>query len=154
MFRLGCIDIKGTYLQNVPIERCIYVTTQIELGLPRYILWRLRKRPCGITEARHQWAKEIESWLVYSACFTRLLGMSQVYIKRDENNRVMLMAVKVTEDILLAGNIDRLKRLAEEIYARYKVRKIIFNNAINFNRCKITQDNIGDICMNMTELLV
>lgn len=150
MFRIGCIDIKGAYLQSGPIKRRIYVIPPIELGLPRYILWLLRKLPYAISEAGRQWAKEIESWLVHTAGFTRLLGMSQMYIKRDADNRIVLVAVIVTNDILLAGNIELLNQFAEEISTRYKVRKIIIDDMINFNGCQISQDSVGNVSMDMS----
>lgn len=130
MFRLGCIDIKGAYLQSGPVKRCIYVRPPQDLGIPRYILWKLWKHPYGITETGRQWAKEIESCLVQTAGFIRVIGMRQIYAKRDEQNKIALIAVKVTDDILFAGNIERLNQFAEEMSARYKVRKVIIDETI------------------------
>lgn len=154
LFRMGCIDIKGAYLQSGLINRCIYVRPPMELDLPRYILWKLRKPPYRITEAGRQWAKEIDSWPVNSARFTRLLGMSQIYIKRTESNQILLIAVKVTDGLLIAGKIDILNGFAEEISRRYKVRKIIIEDLIRFNGRTIMQDNRGNIQMNMNEFLL
>lgn len=61
--RLGCIDIKGVYLQSGPIKRRIYVRLPPELGSPRNILWKIQKLPYGFTEAGRQLAKENESWI-------------------------------------------------------------------------------------------
>lgn len=80
--------------------------------------------------------------------------MSQIYVKRNDDKRIVLIAVKVTDDILFAGKIPDLKHFAEEISARYKVRKIIIDDIINFNGCKISQGSIGNIIMDMTEFLL
>lgn len=100
------------------------------------ILWRLRKLPYGITEPGRQWAKQIESWMVQSAVFGRLFGMSQIYVIRDEQIKGVIITVKVTDDILLAGSIPHLNQFSEQISTRYKVRKIIIDDVINFSGCK------------------
>lgn len=79
--------------------------------------------------------------------------MGQIYIKRDDQNRIVIIAVKVTDDILLAGSIPHLNKFAEEISDRYKVSKVIIDDTINSNGCTITQDERGNISIDMTEFL-
>lgn len=152
-FRLGCIDIKGAYLQSGPIKRTIYVRPPSELDLPRHILWKLRKLPYGITEAGRQWAKEIESWLIEKAGFRRVKGLSQFYVKRDDKDRIVMIAAKVTDDILIAGSIPALTNFATHICKRYKVRKVLIDDDIQFNGCEISQDHKGNVHMDMNSFL-
>lgn len=79
--------------------------------------------------------------------------MSQIYIKRDRNKRIVLISTKVRDCILLAGRIPNLNQFAEQIAAKYKVRKTIIDDKINFNGCTISQDNLRNIRMDMTEFL-
>lgn len=95
---------------------------------------------------------EIESWLVQRAVFTILL-ISQINIRRDVRGTIALISMKVKEDFLLPGDMARIKDLSREISKRYKVRKIIIYNTINFNGCKITQDHICNIRMDMSDFV-
>lgn len=91
--------------------------------------------------------------MVSSGGFTRLFGVSQIYIKRDKNGMIIMIAAKVTDEILLACNISDLNDFAEDISKRYKVRKIIIDDTIQFNGCNIYQDNEGNITMDMSNFL-
>lgn len=122
LFRLGCIYINSAYLQSSPIKRRIYVRPPRELGLPRHILCKLKKLPYGITEAGREWAKEIESWLIKKSGFKRVKVLSHFYVKRNRRGNIVMVVVKVTDDILVAGSIPVITAFSKEIFRRYKVR--------------------------------
>lgn len=63
----------------------------------------------------------------------------------------MIIEVKLTDDILIAGNIGHLNEFSQNITKRYRVRKVIINKTVNFNRCTIKPDENGHIKMHMTE---
>lgn len=94
-----------------------------------------------------------ETWLVTTAGCTRLLDMRQMYIKITEIDQRVMVAVKLTDKILLAGRIPDLQQFAKDISAKYKVRKIITDDDFNFNGCNITQNSRGNIRMDMTEFI-
>lgn len=50
----------------------------------------------------------------------------------------MLLA-KVTDDLLLAGNIDIMKDFIKKLTERFKVSKAILDGPIDFNGCRIEQ---------------
>lgn len=101
-FRLGCIDIKGAYLQSGPIRRQIYILPPPEVAKRGY-LCKLLKLPYVITEAGGQWAKVIESWMIEVAGMQRVPGVSQLYVLR-RNCSIALIIAKVTDDLLMAGS--------------------------------------------------
>lgn len=85
--------------------------------------------------------------------FERILGVSQLYIKRDRNRNIILIAAKVTDDILFAGKISALHHFTAVISKRYSVRKSIIDEEMQFNGCTISQDTLGNIHMDMSDFL-
>lgn len=71
-------------------------------------------------------------------------------MKRDGNNKIILLEAKVTDDIQLAGSITALTDFLKGITRRYKVRKVIIDDDIQFNGCEISQNYKGDTRMNMS----
>lgn len=64
-----------------------------------------------------------------------------------------MKAAKVTDDISIAGSIPSITQFATDICKRYKVRKVIIDNHIQFNGCEITQDRNGTIYMDVSNFL-
>lgn len=116
------------------------------------VLWRLHRLPYGITEADRQCAKEIESCFVSEYGLERVFGLSQLYIKRDTHEKI-LITPKVTDDILLASKIPALNAFITVISERYAVWKSIINDEIYFNICSISQDTDGNIYMDSMNFL-
>lgn len=79
--------------------------------------------------------------------------MSQIYIKRNRDGKDVLIAAKVTEDILLAVRIPELNDFTKAICKRYKVKKIIIGDTIKFNGFDIYKYNEGNTTMDMTNFL-
>lgn len=50
------------------------------------------------------------------------------------------MRSMIKDNLVLAGPIEEIYKLTGEIFAKYKVGKWIINDTIQFNGCKITQD--------------
>lgn len=147
--RLGCIDVKGAYLQSGPITRDIYVKPPRECNVPRGILWKLTKLPYGITEAGRQWAKVIEGWMTQEAGFCRVYGVPQLFVRRDAGGRIVLLLAKVTDDMLIAGSTAEVKSFIDQIGGRFPISKAIVNDYIKFNGCDITQDEQDNIKISM-----
>lgn len=149
MMKLGCIDIKGAYMQSGPIKRDIYIRPPRECNAPRGILWKLTKLPYGITEAGRQWAKVMEGWLIEEARFERVCGISQFFVKRNTEGKIIMILAKVTDDMLIAGSIEEIKNFITQVEKRFPISKSIINDDIKFNGCDITQDENNTIKMSM-----
>lgn len=59
----------------------------------------------------------------------------------------------MTDDILIAGFIPDLYTFAKVISGRYRVRKVIIDNDVQFNGCEISQDVLGNIRMDISAFL-
>jgi len=153
-FRLGTVDVKGAYLQSGPITRDIYVRPPREWKGPRGILWKLVKLPYGIVEAGRQWQKAIENWMLNEAGFERVLGVSQLFRKRDLKGNTVLLVAKVTDDFLMSGTISAMNEFVDSIQSRFKISKAIIDSTIKFNGCVISQASNGDVSMSMQDYLV
>lgn len=151
-FSIGCIDIKGAYLQSGPITRTIYVRPPRELGI-RGVLWNLLKLPYGISEAGRQWAKTFEKWILEEAGFMLIAGISQLFIRRDKDERITLLLEKITDDLLMAGSVQRMEQLSEALARRFRTRKVVLDSEVSFNGCMIRQDSEGSITLDMTRYM-
>lgn len=44
--------------------------------------------PYGITKAGRQWQKVIEEWILKEAGFERVFGVSQMFLKRNDDGEI------------------------------------------------------------------
>lgn len=151
--KLGCIDIKSAYMQSGPINRELYVRPPKEYNGQRGILWRLLKLPYGISEAGRQWAKVIETWLLTDGNMERVHGMSQLYVLRNNQSNILMLLAKLTDDLLLAGDLNIMETFSAKIGKRFKLGKVVINSEIKFNGCKISQSMNNDIILSMSDYL-
>ena len=152
-FTIGCVDIQGAYMQSGPITRELYVRPPREIRKHKGILWRLLKLPYGIPEAGRQWAKTIENWLLNEMNFERIIGVGQLYVKRDRKLGIELILVKLTDDLLISGAKNSVIALANAIRKRFTTRKFIVGEEIRFNGCILQQQENGDVTLCMQEYL-
>lgn len=138
-FRIGVIDIKGAYLQSGAIKRRIYVRPPPDIANTRGKLWLLTVMPYGITEAGRQWQKVIEDWLLKEAGFERVFGVSQLFTLRNKQGEIIMLIAKVTDEILMGGDPDIMRHFAEAIAKRFEVSKVIIDDAVHFNGCRLSQ---------------
>lgn len=64
-----------------------------------------------------------------------------------------MLLEKITDDLLLAEDLSTINDFVTKQTELFNVSKAISNSAINFNCCKIEQDNAGNISMNMKDYL-
>ena len=156
-FRIGTADIKGAYLQSGPFQRAIYVRPPREWyrrhRSDRKVLWKLTKLPYGIVEAGRQWQKTVEDWMLTDGGLKRVFGLSQLFIRRDKQDRIVLLIAKVTDDFLAAGKLDYIHEFMDRLQKRFTVGKIVIDKRFHFNGCEIEQDRLGNIRMSMTRYL-
>lgn len=156
-FRLGGLDVKGAYMKSGDIRRLLYVRPPKELtniyDSMHGKLWRLLKLPYGISEAGRQWAVVIEFWLLNDMGFQRIRGASQLYIKKDRSGEIILIIAKVTDDVLMAGTLIAMKWLSRQMDKRFGLSKSTIDDTIDYNGCRITQDDDGSITLDMTKYM-
>ena len=155
-FRLATSDIKGAYLQSGPIRRAIYVRLPREWyrrhAVNRKVLWKLTKLPYGIVDAGRQWQKTVEDWML-SDGLKRLFGLSQLFIRRIKQDKIVLMIDKVTDDFLVSGKLDYIHEFMDRLQQRFTVGKVVIDERFHFNGCEIQQSRNVNIRMSMTRYL-
>lgn len=80
-------------------------------------------------------------------------GISQFFTKRRKDGSISILLAKITDDLLIAGELQAIKDFIEKLTGRFKVSKSIIDSAINFNVCRIQQDEEGNFEMNMADYL-
>lgn len=148
-FRLTTADIKGAYLQSGPVKRDIYVRPPREWRGPRMTLWKLLKRPYGIVEAGRQWQKMIEDWMLNTAGLERIVGLSQMFIKRNSSRLIILIVAKVTDDFLLGGSALDMNDFVAMLRKRFIVGKVVVDSKFHFDGCEIEQDEFRNVKTSM-----
>ena len=157
-FRLGKIDVKKAYLQSGPIRRQVYVRPPKEYyscrnSPKRKVLWKLSKLPYGIVEAGRQWQLTAESWLLGSMQFQRIPGLSQIFIKRNDTNCIMLLVVKVIDDFLVSGCLQHVKDFVASATAQFEIGTVVIDETIKFNGTEISQTSDGTILLSMQQYM-
>lgn len=64
---MGNVDVKCTNVQNVPIQRTLYVRPPKEMNIARGFVWKLTKLAYCMTKAESQWEMVLENWLINEA---------------------------------------------------------------------------------------
>lgn len=116
-------------------------------------LWQLLRLPYGIPEAGRQWALVMEFWMLNDMRFQRVRGASQLYIERDREGNIILIITKVTDDILMADTIEAMYWLSRAMHKIFGLSKLIIDETISYNGCRITQTDDRTTYMGMTAYL-
>lgn len=97
--------------------------------------------------------QKIKSWLLkkFNSVGTNDLG--QLYICRNKKETVILIAARVTDDILLPGSIREMRIFSTASSESFLAIKFIVDNHINFNRFNITLNVAGDVTMDSRPFL-
>lgn len=148
-FIFGIADIKCAYMQSGPANRDIYVRPPKEWKSTRGMLWKLLKLAYGIVEAGRQWLTTIETWMTEDAGVERVFAVSQLFVKRNETNKIILLIAKVTDDFLASGTIEDIKQFMNKLCASFEVGKIRSGQDFHFNGCEVTFDSHGSVTFSM-----
>lgn len=147
---MGVIDISSAYKHSGPIERNIYVRLPREWhGTKRGYAWQLLKMPFGASETGRQWAKLIEKWLTEVIGFEQMKGIAQIIMKMATDGKINMILTKFTDDLLLEADTEKMTYFTDKIYKRFKVSNALIDEPINFDVCRIEQDDHGNIKMGM-----
>lgn len=154
-FKVCTADIKGAFLQSGPIQREIYFKPPREWHyVQKYrkgVLWKLLKMPYGIVEAGRQWMIASEEWMIKEAGLKRVFGISQLFVKRNTNGKIVLLVAKLTDDFLACGNGPMLNEFFSKMQERFEVGMINHGPSFKFGGCEIEINKNGDIKISMKE---
>lgn len=122
-FTADCVNIKGTYLQSGLMTRHLYNRTRKEWKGHFGTRWKISKPPYGIREDGHQWESTREVWFLWKVHLGMAKKVSHFHLQRGQNNFVLLMIVKQTDDIFLTESRSKVSDLHEKIDFPFKTRK-------------------------------
>lgn len=130
-FGLGMPDIKGAYLHGGSIKRTIYVRLPTEWsGMKNMSVGRfgnLANSKYGIAGTDRQWQQTVESWMLKEFGRGSIIGLSQLFVTRNDQGPISLNIAKVTDDLLCGGSIDASNHFMQQLDRRFDVRKVIIN---------------------------
>eukprot|EP00737_Agarophyton_chilense_P005146 gb/GEZJ01007286.1/.p1 GENE.gb/GEZJ01007286.1/~~gb/GEZJ01007286.1/.p1 ORF type:complete len:237 (-),score=12.09 gb/GEZJ01007286.1/:830-1540(-) len=115
-FHLGCVDVKGAYLQSGPISRDLYGRPPRESKGKRSTLCKVVKLPYWTSEAGRQLSTVIKSWLLSEAKFHPVFGVSQLYIRRRTDGGIKILLAKPTDDLLFSASELDMQEFSDEIH--------------------------------------
>lgn len=71
-------------------------------------LSRLLRLPYGVSKTGRKWASFTPFQLITDMVFMRIRGASELYITRDNRRYVVLIIENVTDDVLMAVQIESI----------------------------------------------
>ena len=148
-FTFGVADIKGAYMQSGPAKREIYVRPPKDWTTTRHTLWKLLKLPYGIVEAGRQWLKTIEEWMLNVFKLERIFGVNQLFVRRGQGDKVILIVAKVIDDFIVAGPINEIQNFMHNLKKIFEVGKICIGENFMFNGCEVEIDKQGNAKLSM-----
>lgn len=148
-FSLAAIDISGAYLQEGKVNRDIYMRPPP--GWTKFIdeIWKIVKPAYGLFESGRLWQLCIEEWLNRYG-FDTIPGLPQFFVLRN-NACIVLLLVKVVDDLLLTGLPHQLERFYSNICKRFKVGRFITGKKFIFYRLHIVQTDDKSVTVSMEE---
>lgn len=116
-------DIKGAFMQSGPICREEYALPPRELSV-RGIIWKLTELPCGMVEAGRQWLKTVEKCMGERSNLKAIPQFGQIFLKRDEAKKFVLMIAKTFDDFLIAGSESDIDDFITDLKERFNLGSI------------------------------
>lgn len=94
-------------------------------------MWKLLKLPYEAVEAGRQWETIIEGWIINEIGMEKAKDISQLFIKRRNDGSISILLAKISDDLLIAGDLLTLNEFLERLTTRFKVRKAIIESQNN-----------------------
>lgn len=110
----------------------------------REFYWLLLTAAYGLVNANAKWQQHSDDFL-RSIGFEQLVYVPQLFFKRVDGE-LSLLAVKVVDDILLAGRKNMLNEFVDKISTKYQIGTIVFGpGSFSFFGLTILQNEDGSI---------
>lgn len=152
-FSFGVADIKGAFMQSGPAHRDIYIIPPAAYKSRRKVYWKLLALAYGVCDAGRQWLKTSDSWIIKDMGMNRLTGAHQLFIKRNQEEKLVLIVAKTTDDFLVAGEKGAIEAFFGKMKERFVVGKALIESRMKFNGCVIDIGKEYGITLSMYEYL-
>lgn len=118
-------DVKSAFLQTGTAERDIYVVPPRE-SRKKSFYWHLLTAAYGLVNASAKWQDHSDSFF-YEIGFQQLPYIPHLfYMSNICSGPVFVLATKVVDDILIAGDMSHVKAIVEKIDARFKLGTVVY----------------------------
>ena len=115
------IDVKGAFLQSGEASRKVYVVPPQECENKKFV-WLLTVATYGLVNANAKWQMHSDQTLINLGLST-LIYVPQLFYKEDKG-RLVLVVIKLTDDILVAGYDQEKKRFINDLSSSYDLGTI------------------------------
>jgi len=122
------IDFKSAFLQTGNAKRDVYVVPPRECSTRSSHYWLLLAATYGLVNANAKWQEHSDHFLS-SIGYKQLSYIPQLFYI-TESSKLVSAAVKVVDDVLMAGNLDRLKQIVEKVKCSYELGTVVYGPGV------------------------
>lgn len=79
--------------------------------------------------------------------------VSKLYVKRDDDENIVLLVAKVTEEFLISASTEDMHNFATMLDYEHERRKNIIDYPVIYNLCQIRQEKDAAITLSMEDHL-
>lgn len=148
-FVIAKIDARSAFLQTGEAMRDVYVIPPRECKSRMYY-WLLETAVYGLVNSNAKWQMKSDN-LFFDIGFLQCTHIPQLFYI-SEADQLNVLAVKIVDDMLLAGSIDSIKSVIAKVQARYELGTITIGpDSFIFNGLRVTQSEDLEITMHGDE---
>lgn len=138
-------------MQSGPAHRDIYIIPPGSHRRRKHVYWKLLALAYGICDAGRQWLKTSDTWIKREIGMRKLTGAHQIFIKRDQDDKLLIIVAKKTDEFLVAGNKEAIESFFGQMRERFEVGKDIMKSKMKFNGCLLNVHEDGGVTLSMKE---
>lgn len=138
-WNLAQIDFRNAILQTGKAERNVYVVSPPESSWRRNNYWLLLTTAYSLVNANAKW-QAYSNAVLYRLGFCQVIYVPQLFYLKSKREAGVI-AVKIADDVLLAGINSILKSIVSNVEESYTLSTVIFSHGtFLFLGFQITQD--------------
>lgn len=136
-FPFGVADIKGAFMHSGLANRDIYIIPLAAYMTSNRVYWKLLALAYFVCDAGRQWLKTTDSCIIKYVGMKRLTGAHQMFVKRNQDQKLTLIVSNTTEDFLVAVKKGAIESFFGQMREMFIVGKAIIEPNMKFNGCVI-----------------
>lgn len=87
----------------------------------------------------------MEAWILEGYGSEIVQAISQLFVQRNNDGRILLVMAKITDYVLCRGHEREIRAFMKAFSTRFTVCKVVVNQKFNFNACELSQGKASDI---------
>lgn len=110
-------DVKAAFLQTGKVQRAVYVRPPRESSMKATNLWLRLSAAYGLVYSGAKWQNQSDQTF-YDLGLDQFKHVQKLFYKNG-NGHLVIIAAKVVDDILVAGNEDEVKSFLKNFHERF-----------------------------------